>query len=58
MTALAYTCPRCGRTSYHPTDVAEGYCGNCHDWTGGNPLAGSGGNGNQPAGSGGNEEAS
>jgi hypothetical protein len=21
-------------TSYHPRDEAEGYCGNCHDWTG------------------------
>lgn len=27
------TCPRCHRTSHHPTDVAEGYCSNCHDWT-------------------------
>lgn len=27
------TCPRCGRTSHHPKDVEEGYCGNCHDWT-------------------------
>lgn len=27
------TCPRCGRTSYNPTDVAEGYCGACHAWT-------------------------
>jgi hypothetical protein len=27
------TCPRCGMTSAHPTDIAEGYCGNCHDWT-------------------------
>lgn len=27
------TCPRCGRTSYNPNDVREGYCGNCHDWT-------------------------
>ena len=27
------TCPRCGRTSYHPRDIAEGYCGACHDWT-------------------------
>ena len=27
------TCPVCGRTSYHPQDVKEGYCGNCHDWT-------------------------
>jgi hypothetical protein len=27
------TCPRCGRTSHHPGDVAQGFCGNCHDWT-------------------------
>jgi rubrerythrin len=27
------TCPQCGMTSYNPTDIAEGYCGNCHDWT-------------------------
>lgn len=27
------TCPDCGRTSYHPQDIAEGYCSNCHDWT-------------------------
>jgi hypothetical protein len=32
--SLAITCPRCGRTSHrNPDDVAEGYCGNCHDWT-------------------------
>lgn len=30
----SFTCPRCGRTSWHPVDVAEGYCGRCHDWTG------------------------
>ena len=24
-----FTCPICGRTSYHPTDVKEGYCGAC-----------------------------
>jgi len=29
-----FTCPRCQRTSYNPNDIAEGYCGNCHDWTG------------------------
>jgi hypothetical protein len=29
----SFTCPRCGRTSHHPQDVAEGYCGHCHDWT-------------------------
>lgn len=27
------TCPECGMTSYNPSDVREGYCGNCHDWT-------------------------
>jgi ribosomal protein S27AE len=30
----AFACPRCGAVSHHPTDVAEGYCGRCHDWTG------------------------
>jgi hypothetical protein len=29
----SYTCPRCGSTSHHLRDAAEGYCGNCHDWT-------------------------
>lgn len=24
------TCPDCGRTSYHPMDVQERYCGACH----------------------------
>jgi len=28
------TCPRCGKTSHHPDDVREGYCGACHDFTG------------------------
>ena len=28
------TCPRCGMTSYNLNDIREGYCGNCHDWTG------------------------
>lgn len=28
------TCPVCGRTSYNPNDVREGYCGHCHAWTG------------------------
>jgi hypothetical protein len=27
------TCPVCGRTSYHPNDVEQGYCGNCHGYT-------------------------
>jgi len=30
---LGITCPRCGLTSYHPRDIAEGYCARCHDWT-------------------------
>ena len=29
----SFTCPRCGRTSYHPMDVQQGYCSFCHDWT-------------------------
>lgn len=29
-----FTCPRCGMSSAHPTDLAEGYCGACHAWTG------------------------
>ena len=32
--AESFTCPKCGRTSHHPDDVREGYCGACHDWTG------------------------
>lgn len=28
-----FTCPRCGRTSHHPTDLAQGYCGACHAFT-------------------------
>lgn len=27
------TCPRCGMTSFHPTDIEQGYCGNCNWWT-------------------------
>lgn len=27
------TCPRCQRTSYHPADIVQGFCGFCHDWT-------------------------
>jgi len=30
----SFTCPVCGMTSHNPNDVREGYCGNCHDWTG------------------------
>lgn len=36
---MSFTCPRCGMTSGHPTDEAEGYCGNCHDWTAAEPGA-------------------
>lgn len=31
--APSITCPQCGRTSYHPEDIKQGYCGACHDWT-------------------------
>lgn len=24
-----FVCPRCGRVSYHPRELAERYCGNC-----------------------------
>lgn len=34
MTESSFTCPRCGATSHNPNDVAQGYCGACHDWTG------------------------
>ena len=27
------TCPECGLTSFNPSDIREGYCGACHDWT-------------------------
>ena len=26
-------CPECGRRSYNPHDISQGFCGNCHDWT-------------------------
>ena len=28
--SITITCPRCGRTSYNPEDVAKRYCGRCH----------------------------
>ena len=31
--ALSITCPTCGRTSWNPHDVANGYCGACHATT-------------------------
>jgi predicted RNA-binding Zn-ribbon protein involved in translation (DUF1610 family) len=36
--AVAFTCPRCGSRSYNPNDIREGYCGACHDWTGGTQV--------------------
>ncbi len=34
MTVILFiTCPDCGKVSWHPDDVASGYCGNCHDFT-------------------------
>ncbi|MCL2729313.1 MAG: hypothetical protein FWE15_04725 [Actinomycetia bacterium] len=30
----SFTCPQCKRTSRHPSDVAQGYCGACHRRTG------------------------
>lgn len=30
----SFTCPQCGRSSRHPSDLQEGYCGNCHQFTG------------------------
>lgn len=29
-----FVCPRCWSTSHKPHDLREGYCGNCHWWTG------------------------
>jgi hypothetical protein len=26
----SFTCPDCGRTSHHPMDVTNRYCGACH----------------------------
>jgi hypothetical protein len=37
--APAFACPRCGAVSHHPGDLAAGYCGRCHDYTG-TPYAG------------------
>lgn len=29
----SFTCPSCGATSYHPSDVQHCYCGRCREWT-------------------------
>lgn len=34
MSVVYFKCPVCRKESTHPTDLAEGYCGNCKDWTG------------------------
>jgi hypothetical protein len=31
---ISFTCPVCSRRSYNHQDVVEGYCSNCHAWTG------------------------
>jgi hypothetical protein len=36
---LSFTCPKCGRTSHHPEDEAQGYCGHCHAFTREEPAA-------------------
>ena len=28
----SFTCPQCGRVSHHPQDVANRYCGACHQF--------------------------
>ena len=33
MSEQSITCPRCGAKSHNASDVREGYCGHCHDWT-------------------------
>jgi hypothetical protein len=31
--AEPFRCPVCKKVNRQPMDMAEGYCGNCHDWT-------------------------
>lgn len=38
-TAPLFTCPRCGRDSWHPGDAEHGYCAACRWWTG-DPILG------------------
>jgi hypothetical protein len=35
-----FTCPICGRASWHPQDAEHGWCGNCHGYTTETPPAG------------------
>jgi hypothetical protein len=32
-TQPSITCSKCGRTSYHPKDIEQSYCGYCHVFT-------------------------
>lgn len=32
MSAPSITCPRCGAVSFNPHDIAERYCGRCHQF--------------------------
>jgi Zn finger protein HypA/HybF involved in hydrogenase expression len=34
VTAATFTCPCCGATTPHPDDIKEGYCPQCHAFTG------------------------
>lgn len=34
-----FTCPVCNMVTFNKFDVAAGYCGNCHWWTGHPELA-------------------
>jgi hypothetical protein len=29
---VTITCPKCGKTSYHPEDERQRYCGHCHQF--------------------------
>jgi hypothetical protein len=31
---MAFTCPKCLMVSHNPEDERQGYCGNCHEFTG------------------------
>lgn len=35
---MTFTCPHCGMISHHPKDAENGYCGDCHAFTGDEPA--------------------
>jgi hypothetical protein len=35
---MSFTCPTCNMTSHNPNDEKYRYCGNCHRFTGDEPL--------------------